>query len=76
VVLAEVFGRDAIGFTHQSISLPGVTRTFTSFSQAQDEIGLSRICVGYHFRLAVSAGIAQGRKVAAQVMASQLPAQF
>ena len=76
VVLAEVFGSDAIGFTHQSISLPGATRTFTSFSQAQDEIGLSRICVGYHFRLAVNAGIAQGRKVAAQVMASQLPAQF
>lgn len=76
VVLAEVFGSDAIGFTHQSISLPGVTRKFTSFTQAQDEIGLSRICVGYHFRLAVTAGIAQGRKVAAQVIAAQLPAQF
>ncbi|MEO6744467.1 MAG: hypothetical protein ABIS28_11355, partial [Caldimonas sp.] len=71
--LARIFGGDAAAFTHQSVTLPGPTRSFTSFSQAQDEIGFSRICVGYHFRLAVNTGIAQGRAVAAQVMASQLP---
>lgn len=75
VALAQIFSGDAATFTHQSVTLPGPTRSFTSFSQAQDEIGLSRICVGYHFRLAVNAGIAQGRAVAAQVMASQLPAR-
>ena len=75
IVLAQAFGGDAASFTHQSVSLPGPTRSFTSFSKAQDEIGLSRICVGYHFRLAVTAGIAQGRAVAAQVMATQLPAR-
>ena len=75
VALAQIFGGDAATFTHQSVTLPGPTRSFTSFSQAQDEIGLSRICVGYHFRLAVNAGIAQGRAVAAQVMATQLPAR-
>jgi PAP2 superfamily len=75
VALAQAFGGDAASFTHQSVTLPGVTRSFSSFSQAQDEIGLSRICVGYHFRLATQAGIAQGRAVAAQVMATQLPAR-
>ena len=75
VALAAVFGGDAASFTHQSVSLPGPTRSFTSFSQAQDEIGLSRICVGYHFRHAVQAGIAQGRAVATQVMSTQLPAR-
>lgn len=74
VVLAHAFGSDALSFTHQSVSLPGPTRSFTSFSQAQDEIALSRICVGYHFRLATQAGVAQGRAVAMQVMAVQLPA--
>lgn len=74
VVLAQAFGSDALGFTHQSVSLPGPTRSFASFSQAQDEIAFSRICVGYHFRLATQAGVAQGRAVAAQVMATQLPA--
>lgn len=72
VALAQAFGGDTASFTHQSVSLPGVTRSFTSFTQAQDEIGLSRICVGYHFRLAVNAGIAQGRQVADQVMSTQL----
>ena len=72
LALARIFGSDSATFTHQSVTLPGPTRSFTSFSQAQDEIGFSRICVGYHFRLAVNAGIAQGRAVAAEVMASQL----
>jgi hypothetical protein len=75
IALAQAFGGDAAAFTHQSVTLPGVTRSFTSFSQAAEEIGLSRICVGYHFRLAVNAGLAQGRAVAASVMSSQLPAR-
>lgn len=76
VALAQIFGGDTASFTHQSVTFPGVTRSFGSFSQAQNEIGLSRICVGYHFRLAVTAGIAQGRAVAAQVMTTQLPARY
>ena len=75
IALARAFGGDAAAFTHQSVTLPGVTRSFTSFSQAAEEIGLSRICVGYHFRLAVNSGLAQGRAVASSVMGSQLPAR-
>ena len=40
-----------------------VTRSYTSFSQAADENGLSRILVGIHFRNAVTAGIEHGRKI-------------
>jgi PAP2 superfamily len=72
-VLAAVFGGDSAGFTHQSVSLPGPTRSFTSFTQMADEIGVSRVYVGYHFRLAVTQGLAQGRAVAAQLLATQLP---
>jgi hypothetical protein len=76
VVLHDAFGSDAQAFTHTSISLPGATRTFGAFTQAQNEIGLSRIYVGYHFRRAVEAGIAQGRKVAEQVIGAQLAPRF
>jgi hypothetical protein len=41
-----------------------VTRSYTSFSQAADENGLSRILVGIHFRKAVTEGIEHGRKIA------------
>ncbi len=61
-VLMSVF-TDAVSFVHQSETLPGVTRSFTSVSQAEQEIGLSRIYVGFHFRRAVSEGFKQGRLV-------------
>jgi PAP2 superfamily len=70
-VLAALLGGDAATFTHQSTTLPGVTRSFTSLSQAAREIADSRIYVGYHFRLATTAGLTQGRAVGAAV-ASQL----
>jgi hypothetical protein len=36
---------------------------YSSFSQAADENGLSRILVGFHFRKAVTEGIEHGRKI-------------
>jgi hypothetical protein len=63
VVLSRVFGRDDVSFAQASISLPGVTRTYSSFTQAANENGLSRILVGFHFRLAVTAGRVQGESV-------------
>lgn len=74
--LAHAFGHEAMSFTHQSVTLPGVTRSFKSFGQAAREIALSRICVGYHFRLATEAGLEQGRRIARQVAAKQLEARF
>jgi hypothetical protein len=45
-----------------------VTRSYTSFSQAADENGLSRILVGIHFRKAVTEGIEHGRKIGDQAV--------
>ncbi len=74
-VLAALLGGDAAAFTHTSTTLPGVTRNYTRLSQASQEIADSRIYVGYHFRLATTAGRAQGRSVGAAVVASQLAAR-
>jgi hypothetical protein len=62
-VLYRFFGRDDLPFAQTSVSLPGVTRNYASFTQAADENGLSRILVGFHFRLAVTAGRTQGEQV-------------
>jgi PAP2 superfamily len=72
-VLKRIFGTDHIGFETCSLTLPSgstcddkppVLRTYTSFSQAAQENGLSRILVGFHFRKAVDEGIEHGRKIA------------
>jgi hypothetical protein len=72
-VLRRVFGTDHIHFTLCSFTLlPGETcndlapamRHYSSFSQAKQENGLSRILVGFHFRKAVEEGIRHGTRVA------------
>ena len=72
-VLRLFFGTDNISFSTCSTTLPPgstcndaspVTRSFTSFSQAAAENGLSRILVGIHFRKAVTEGIKHGGKIA------------
>ena len=72
-VLERFFGGDRQRFQVCSTSLPAgsrcgdpnqVTRTYTTFSQAAEENGVSRIYVGYHFRNAVTEGIQHGRKIA------------
>ncbi len=76
VVLAAAFGGDAAHFSHTSVTLPGPTRRFASFSQAGAEIAASRVYVGYHFRLATTVGRAQGQAVGRQVAGSQLAPLF
>ncbi|MEY4764149.1 MAG: hypothetical protein RI907_822, partial [Pseudomonadota bacterium] len=67
-ILADTFG-DNTAFTTTSPTLPGVTRSFTSFSQAADEAGLSRIYGGIHTSLDNEAGKALGGEVAQAVLA-------
>jgi hypothetical protein len=72
-VLQRVFETDQISVSTCSLSLPlakeqcdgedEVQRSYSSFSQAADENGVSRILVGYHFRKAVEEGIKHGRKI-------------
>lgn len=63
-VLARFFETDDVSFTTTSgPPFAGITRSFTSFSQAATENGDSRIFAGIHFRSAVRDGIWQGRKI-------------
>jgi membrane-associated phospholipid phosphatase len=60
-VLAEFFGTDEVRFTNTSESLPGVTRTFASFSAAAEEAGKSRIYGGIHWEFDNREGLVSGR---------------
>ena len=63
VVLASVLGDQAnFSFTSDK-PFPGITRSFTSFSQAARESADSRVYAGIHFRSACEDGLALGRKV-------------
>jgi hypothetical protein len=67
-VLSSFFGSDDDSFTVGSEVLPGVQRSFTSFTGAAEEAGLSRIYAGQHFRTDHVAGEKLGRQVACYVL--------
>jgi hypothetical protein len=71
-VLDSAFGGDRFSFSAQSSALPGVERSFPSFSAAAKEATLSRIYAGQHFRTDENAGQQLGRKVAAYVLGKLL----
>lgn len=85
-VMAEFFGTDDITFTVDSEdpfynALPNhPPRTFTSFSQAAVENGISRIYLGVHYRMDATdgnaAGFALGRYVARNFLAQRCMADF
>ena len=71
-VLKQIFGTDQISFKDCGATLPAgstcydatpVTRSYTSFTQAADENGYSRVLVGFHFHNATDVGTAYGRKI-------------
>jgi hypothetical protein len=66
------FGRDDVPFSLTTGSLPGTSRSFASLSQAERENADSRVFVGYHFRLATTAGVTQGNSVGAYAFNNQL----
>ena len=75
-VLRRFYGTDAKTFTFTSDEWNGVTQdnqgnirplipqTFTSFSEAEEDNGQSRIYLGIHWSFDKTAGIAMGRQVA------------
>jgi membrane-associated phospholipid phosphatase len=65
-----------IAFDVTSESLPGTTRHFTSFSEAAEEAGLSRIYAGQHFRFDHIAGKHLGRQVALTIASTTLLPRF
>jgi len=63
-VLARFFGSDQIAFTMTSgPPFAGITRSFTSFSQAAQENADSRVYAGIHFRSACQDGVKLGESI-------------
>jgi membrane-associated phospholipid phosphatase len=75
VVLASFFGTDAIPFSFSWEGLPGVTRSFDSFSAAAHEAGLSRIWAGFHWSFDITAGEPLGSAVGDYVFQNYLQPQ-
>jgi hypothetical protein len=73
-VLSAVYGND-FAFAATSTALPGVERTFVSFSEAAEEASESRIFNGNHTRLDEVAGENLGRDTAEFVLHHTLSAR-
>jgi membrane-associated phospholipid phosphatase len=67
-VLASFFGTDSIAFSISYAGLPGVTRSYSSFSAAAEEAGMSRIWAGFHWSSDIDAGNPLGQSVATYVV--------
>jgi PAP2 superfamily len=73
-VLASLYGND-FAFSVDSPALPGVLRSFTSFSEAAEEASVSRIYNGNHTRIDQVAGENLGHDVAGWVLGHALRAR-
>ncbi len=69
-MLANFYGTNNLHFTLTSDILPGVTRSYNSFSQASFENAVSRIYLGIHFWFDESAGMKMGSSIANNVFAN------
>jgi hypothetical protein len=67
-VLALFYGTDQVPFVATSDALPGVQRTFDSFSAAATEAAISRLYGGIHFRSANEHGLQGGLRIGELVM--------
>ncbi|TML25754.1 MAG: vanadium-dependent haloperoxidase, partial [Actinobacteria bacterium] len=70
-VLSSIYGNE-FPFTVTSTALPGVERTFVSFSEAKEEASVSRIYNGNHTRIDQVAGENLGHDIANFVLANDL----
>jgi hypothetical protein len=70
-ILSQTFGEET-SFNVGSNAMPGVTRRFTNFSAALEEIRNARVFGGIHFRTACVDGTALGISVGDYVMAHVL----
>jgi PAP2 superfamily protein/hemolysin type calcium-binding protein len=71
-VLAGFFGTDNIAFTSSTTNLPGVTRSFASFSAAADENARSRLLAGIHWTFDNLDGLSAGRALGDHVVSNFL----
>lgn len=61
-ILTGLLGNN-VNFTTNSLGTPGIYRTFSNFTNAANEAGVSRIYGGIHFNSANVEGLATGRSV-------------
>jgi len=66
-ILADFYGTDKTHFTLTSDILPGVSRSYDSFSQASLENAMSRIYLGIHFWFDETTGMKMGKAIATNV---------
>jgi PAP2 superfamily len=72
-VLSSFFGNDtSFTMTSDGLAAPANARTFASFSDAIDEVGLARIAGGIHFRFAGTAAVQMGASIAGQAIETQM----
>jgi hypothetical protein len=71
-VLAGFFCRDDIAFTLDTDSPGSAARSYPSLSAAAAEAGRSRVFGGQHFEFSNQAGLAAGRAIADEVLATAL----
>lgn len=74
-VLANYFGEDQIAFSIGSDGLPGVVRSYESFSEASAEVGQSRIFGGIHTPMDIDVARVCGEKVGDWVYENSLQAK-
>ncbi len=74
-VLAGFFGKDNISFTLSSEDPSISARSFTSFSQAAQEAGMSRIYGGIHYQFDNQDGLAAGKSLGQYVTANFVKVQ-
>ena len=68
-MLAAFYGNDT-AFTVTSATMTGVTRDFTSFADAVQQVENARIWAGFHYRFSCEDGATLGSNVAEQVIAT------
>ena len=69
VILTDLFG-DAFAFEDHTMAPDGLKpRSYTSFHEAAEEAGFSRLYGGIHFRSAIVVGLDQGRCIGAYTVA-------
>lgn len=71
-ILGQFFGSDDIAFSSDSDGLPGVIRNFSSFTQAAQEAGQSRIYGGIHWQFDNQAGQLAGDQVGDWIFANYM----
>src|SRR5262249_32369495 len=68
-ILTAIFGNN-VSFTTDSVGLPGVQRTFSSFQAAADEAGRSRIYGGIHYQFSNADALATRRALGSFVLST------